>query len=157
LWGGARTPYPLNMRLDRVHRKYRCYREKTHLHPSWALNPDFSASPYTDRKIADSWNLVYFRPSIGSRDGSVGIATGYDLDDRGVRIRVPVRVRIFTSCHADRLWGPPIFLSNVYRGLFPGEQSGRGVKLTTHFQLVPRTRKCGSIHPIPHTPSWLSA
>jgi hypothetical protein len=30
----------------------------------------------------------------------------------------------------------------------------RGVKLTTHLQLVPRSRKCGSIHPLPHTSSW---
>jgi hypothetical protein len=26
-----------------------------------------------------------------------------------------------------------------------------------HLQLVPRSRKCGSIHPLPHTPSWRSA
>jgi hypothetical protein len=26
------------------------------------------------------------------------------------------------------------------------------VKLTGHLQLVPRSRKCGSIHPLPHTP-----
>jgi hypothetical protein len=28
------------------------------------------------------------------------------------------------------------------------------VKLTTHLQLVPRSRKCGSIHPLPYTSSW---
>jgi hypothetical protein len=28
------------------------------------------------------------------------------------------------------------------------------VKLTTYLQLVPRSRKCGSINPLPHTPSW---
>jgi hypothetical protein len=33
----------------------------------------------------------------------------------------------------------------------------RGMKLTIHLQLVPRSRKCGSIHPLPHTPSWRSA
>jgi hypothetical protein len=27
----------------------------------------------------------------------------------------------------------------------------------THLQLVPRSRKCGSIHSLPHTPSWRSA
>jgi hypothetical protein len=32
-----------------------------------------------------------------------------------------------------------------------------GVKLTTHVQLLPRSRKCGSIHPLPHKPSWRSA
>jgi hypothetical protein len=34
-------------------------------------------------------------------------------------------------------------------GSFPRDKSGRGVKLTTHLQLVPRSRKCGSIHPLP--------
>jgi hypothetical protein len=28
---------------------------------------------------------------------------------------------------------------------------------THHSQLVPRSRKCGSIHPLPRTPSWRSA
>jgi hypothetical protein len=26
-----------------------------------------------------------------------------------------------------------------------------------HLQLVPRSRKCESVHPLPHTPSWRSA
>jgi hypothetical protein len=93
-----------------------------------------------------------------SRDSSVGIATGYGLDDRGVGVRVPVGSRIFSTPRLpDRLWGPPDLLSNGYRWLFPRGLSDRGVKLTTHFQLLPRSRKCGSIHPLPHTPSWRSA
>jgi len=39
-------------------------------------------------------------------------------------------------------------------GLFPWEQSGRGVKLTTHFHLVPRLRMHGCVSPLPHTSSW---
>jgi hypothetical protein len=40
----------------------------------------------------------------GSRDSVISIATGYGLDDRGVRVRVPVGVRIFTSpSRSDRL------------------------------------------------------
>jgi hypothetical protein len=82
----------------------------------------------------------------------VGIATGYGLDDRGVGVQVSVGSRIFSSLNRpDRLWGPPNFLSNGYRWLILRGKawSGRGVKLTTHLQLVPRSRKCGSIHPLP--------
>jgi hypothetical protein len=32
-----------------------------------------------------------------------------------------------------------------------------GVKLTTHLQLVPRSRKHGFVYPLPHMPSWGSA
>jgi hypothetical protein len=92
------------------------------------------------------------------RDGSVGIASGFELDNWGIVIQVPVGSRIFFSPRRpDRLWGSPTLLSNGYRLLFLRGQSGWGVKLTTHLQLVPRSRKCGSIHPFPHTLSWSSA
>jgi hypothetical protein len=55
------------------------------------------------------------------------------------------------------LWGPPNLLFSGYRRLFPRGGSGRGVKLTTHLQLVPTSRKRGPIHQLPHTPSWRSA
>jgi hypothetical protein len=54
------------------------------------------------------------------RDSSVGIATGYGLDDRGIGVRVPVGSRIFSSPQRPyRHWGPLSLLSNGYRGLFP--------------------------------------
>jgi hypothetical protein len=57
---------------------------------------------------------------VGSRDSSVGIATCYGLDDRGVGVRVPVGPRIFPSPRrTGPLWGAPSLLSNGYRGLFP--------------------------------------
>jgi hypothetical protein len=44
---------------------------------------------------------------LGSRDGVVGIATGYELDDVGVGVRVPVRSRIFSSPRCPAwLWSP---------------------------------------------------
>jgi hypothetical protein len=46
-----------------------------------------------------------------SRDSSVGIATGYGLDDKGGGNSSPSRVKIFTSPYRpDRLWGPPNLL-----------------------------------------------
>jgi hypothetical protein len=86
-----------------------------------------------------------------SRDSAVGIATGYGLDDQEVGVRVLLEARIFTSPFLpDRLWGPPSLLSSG------GEAAG--VQLTTHLQLVPRSSKrVGSIHPLPHKPSWCSA
>jgi hypothetical protein len=97
------------------------------------------------------WNIfLYVTNSPMSRDSVVGIATGYGLDDRGVVVRVPVESRIFSSPHRpDRLWGPPILLSNGYPGSYPEAKETGIVKLTTHLHLVPRSRKCGSIHPLP--------
>jgi hypothetical protein len=84
---------------------------------------------------------------LRSRVNAVGIATGYGLDDRGIGVRVPAGLGIFSSLRRpDRLWGP-LLLFNGYRS----------EKLTTHLQLVPRSRKHGSIHPVPHTPAWHSA
>jgi hypothetical protein len=51
---------------------------------------------------------------------SVGIATGYGLDDREVGVRAPVGSRILSSPRRPgRLWGPHNLLSNGYRRLFP--------------------------------------
>jgi hypothetical protein len=59
-----------------------------------------------------------------SRGNSVGIATDYGLDDRGVGVRVPVGARIFTTpCRPDWFWGPPSIVTNGYRRFFI-----RGVK-----------------------------
>jgi hypothetical protein len=52
------------------------------------------------------------------RDSSVGIATGYVVDDRGFGVRVPVKSRIFSSPRRpERPWGLLSPLSNEYLGL----------------------------------------
>jgi hypothetical protein len=89
---------------------------------------------------------------------AVGMVTDYELDDRGDGLQVPVGSRIFYSPRlTDRSWGPSSLLSDEYQGLFPREESDKGMKLTTHLQPVPRSRKRGSIHPLPHKSSWRSA
>jgi hypothetical protein len=63
---------------------------------------------------------------LNSRDSSVGIATGYGLDDRQVGVRVLVGPRVFSSSRRpDRLWGPPSHLSNGYRRPFPRGKADR--------------------------------
>jgi hypothetical protein len=102
----------------------------------------------------------YFRAyqSAKGRDSSVGIATGYGLDYQIGRSSNPGGGKnVHFSMSSRPALGstqPPI--QWVPGALSPGESS-RGVKLTTHLQLVPRSRKYESIHPLPHTPSRRSA
>jgi hypothetical protein len=58
-----------------------------------------------------------------------------------------------------RLWDPLSLLYNGYQGLLPWGKDGRGVKLTTHLHLVPRSNNAWSyaIPPLPNTPSWRGA
>jgi hypothetical protein len=74
-----------------------------------------------------------------SWDSLVRIATGYGLDGRG---SIPGKGKRFISCPQcpDRLCRPPRHLSYGYCRLFPLGSSGRGVKLTTHLHLAPRSR-----------------
>jgi hypothetical protein len=54
--------------------------------------------------------LVLLYTLTVSRDSSVGIATGYELDHRGVGVRVPVGSRLFTTSSTPALGStqPPI-------------------------------------------------
>jgi hypothetical protein len=62
-----------------------------------------------------------------SLDSSVGIATGYRLEDQGVGVWVGSR--IFTSPRRpDRLCDQPSLLSNGYRELFPWKVKRPGLE-----------------------------
>jgi hypothetical protein len=77
---------------------------------------------------------------------SVGVATDYGLDGPGSN---PAGDGI--SAPLDRPWGPPSLLYNGYRVFPQGVKCGRGVLLTTHLLLVPRSWKSASTHPLGHT------
>jgi hypothetical protein len=65
-------------------------------------------------------------------------------------------LHLHSPCRSDRLWGPLNLLSIWYRELFPPGLKRPGREADHSPQLVPRSRKCGSIHPLSHTPSWRS-
>jgi hypothetical protein len=52
------------------------------------IKPD--ASKLNKLKVTPFGNFVYFFMELMSRDSAVGIATGYGMDDQGVRVQVPV-------------------------------------------------------------------
>jgi hypothetical protein len=76
---------------------------------------------FADVKAVEFSNFLWNSSFLGSRDSVVGVATGYELDDREVGVRVPVGSRIFSSPRCpDQLWGPPNLLSSGAWGLFSG-------------------------------------
>jgi hypothetical protein len=87
---------------------------------------------------------------VRSQDSAVGIATGYDMDDRQVWVRIPVGSRIFSSPRRpDRIRPPPPSYPMVTGALSPrvkrhGREAHRSPPVS-----VPRSRKCGSTYTSP--------
>jgi hypothetical protein len=87
------------------------------------------ARPFLSKSLPLHYQIIILSFHCVSRDSAVGTATGYVLDDWGVGFRVPVGSRILASpCRPDRLWGPPNFLYNEYRGLFPQGVNRQGLE-----------------------------
>jgi hypothetical protein len=79
---------------------------------------------------------------IRSRGSSVSIMSDYGLDDPAIRVRYPARAKDF-SCNLCVQTGSeahPASYTMGTGGPFPEAKSGRGVTLTTHPHLVPRSR-----------------
>jgi hypothetical protein len=81
-----------------------------------------------------AWYVSCYKLLNGRRDSSVGIAMAYGLDGRG---SIPSRARFFS---APQRLGPTQAPIQWVPGALPRGWSGRGVKLTSHVHLVPRSR-----------------
>jgi hypothetical protein len=82
---------------------------------------------------------------------SVGIATGYGLDGPGIETRWVARFS------APDQTGPGAHPASCTMGTesFPGVESGRGVTLTPHPLLVPRSKNRVELYLYsPQRPSW---
>jgi hypothetical protein len=109
-------------------------------------------------RIISKTDYYHQQSKIMSEDSAVSIAIGYELDDQGVGVRVPLGARILHFSMSSRpALGPTQFLSNGYRGLLPPRVKLLGRETDRYPQLVPTSRKRGSMHPLLHTPSSRSA
>lgn len=84
-------------------------------------------------------NPSLYRPSYGRDDSNRG-----SIADRE-------NSWLFSPQPPDRPRGPPSLLFKCYRCLYPREQSGLGVRLSTHYHLVSRLEVRGVILPLPYT------
>jgi hypothetical protein len=69
------------------------------------------------------WGNGLFKVCGTNRNGSVGIATGYGPDDRGAGVRVPVRVRFFSTSSRPVLGPTQLPIRWVPGALSPGVKS----------------------------------
>jgi hypothetical protein len=137
---GNSPSYPMDRRLGGAQSRYGRGGEEKNSPPLLRLEPPIfqSVAQRYATELFCLLNLV-----------SVIIALGYELDDRGSRVRFPAGAGNFSLHHRVQN-GSVAHLASYpmgTRGCFLGS-SGRGVKLTTHLHLVPKSMS-GAIHPLP--------
>jgi hypothetical protein len=91
--------------------------------------------------INDLRNLYKNPQTNGSRVSSGSIVSDYGLDDRAIGVRSPAGAKDFSSslCVQTGSVAHPASCTMGTGGPFPGAKRGRGVTLTTHSYLVPRS------------------
>jgi hypothetical protein len=77
-----------------------------------------------------------------SRGSSVSIVSDYELDDRAIGVRSLTGAKNFSSnlCVQTGSGAHLAYCTIGTGGPFPGAKRGRGVTLTTHPHLVPRSK-----------------
>jgi hypothetical protein len=116
--------------------------------PKWLCAPDDYSTKNTQKYFKQFKSLTMITCGPGS---SVGIATGYGLDGPGIQSRCGWD---FQHLSRPALGTHPSSCTMGTRS-FPGVESGRGVTLTPHPLLVPRSKNRVELYLYsPQGPSW---
>jgi hypothetical protein len=101
-------------------------------------------------------NFASLLRSYRSRGSSVSIVFDYGLNDQAIRVRSPAGAKDFSSnlCVQTGSEVHPASCPMGTGGPFPGEKRGRGVTLSTHLHLVPRSGMSRSYISCPPAPPW---
>jgi hypothetical protein len=128
-------------------------------HTASQPTPPLASTPPWKLKISAPLSLISFVNYLVNEPGSsVSIVSDYGLDDRAIEVRSPAEARIFPPASVSRPalgpTQPPV--QWVPEVLPPGLKHGRGVTLTTHPHLVPKSRMSRNYtsSPPPQAPSW---
>jgi hypothetical protein len=99
--------------------------------------------------------LNFTHSEQGSRVSSGSTVSDYGLVDRAIGVRFPAKAEDFSSslCVQTGSGAHPASCTMGTGGPFPGEKRGRGVMLTTHPHLVPRSWMSRSYTPLPSSAS----
>jgi hypothetical protein len=120
-----------------------------------SMKPEFGNISRTEMRT----RVFSSRPIISrSSDSVVGIAIGYGLDDREVRIPSPSRIKNFLFSTLYRLaLGSTQPLIQPVLGALSRRVKQQGHEADHSPPASAQVKKVWSIHPLPHTPSWRSA
>jgi hypothetical protein len=96
-----------------------------------------------DRLVAAEMKCIEkSRRKHWSWGSSVSIVSGYGLDDQAIGVQSPAGAKdfCFNLCVQTGSEAHPASCTMGTGGPFPGAKRGRGVTLTTHTHLVPKSR-----------------
>jgi hypothetical protein len=93
-------------------------------------------------RYAPAGKSLWYSLKRRSRGSSVSIVSGYGLDNRAIGVRSPAGAKVFSSNLYVQTGSEahPASCRVDTGGPFPGAKRGRGVTLTTHPHLMPRSR-----------------
>jgi hypothetical protein len=101
-----------------------------------------SSNPSRDIDSCPRFSLLFYPVHVREPGSSVSIVSGYGLNDWAIKVRSPAEAKDFTCslCVQTGSGAHPASCTMGTGVLSPGLNCGRGATLTTHPNLVPRSR-----------------